>query len=806
MKTVAEIVIENASPTFDKIYSYLIPEKLKSKSIPGARVRIPFGRGNKKRTGLIISLKDTDNTDKLKEILEVLDSPPILNDEGLRLLRYLKLSTFCTWFDALRLLIPAGMGVKPKISYKLGDSQPRIFDQKSIEILNYLSKRKKGITEETLCKNLEIEPDNDSLNMLVETGHVVKIRELRQRILDDKVTMVDVIDDCDRNLTVRQMEVMDFLIPEAPVSLKEAMYYTSASRSVFDTLSKKGIIEYYEDIRSRGGFVHAEQDDSPLPELSDEQLEVYEGLKKHRQEDSPSPALLYGVTGSGKTQVFLKLAQDVVDDGRTVIVMVPEISLTSQTVISLQKQFGNKVAVLHSGLSLGERMDEWKRINDGLAPVVVGTRSAVFAPLSSIGLIVIDEEQEHTYKSDRSPRFHARDIALVRAKHHNALLLLSSATPAVESYHKAVTGTYKLFKLKERFGEAILPEVFKVDMSSTENMSMAPSLSNTLLEEIYYNLEHNEQSILLLNRRGYSTLVKCSSCGEPAQCPNCSIALTYHTANDSLVCHYCGYGQKRQSNCNVCGSEFVRYSGVGTQKLEEELKGIFPKAGILRMDLDTTMARDSHEQMFDAFSKQEYDILIGTQMVAKGLNFPNVTLVGVINADQALYADNFRSYERSFSLLTQVVGRSGRGDRPGRAYIQTYVPEHPIIELASNQDYPNFFKDEIMTRRLHLYPPFCTLAGFGFVGENLDDVRQAAYNFTAKFQKTARDDYPQLPMRVLGPSPGEILKIAGKYRYKLIVKCRADAETQKMFSEMLDWFYKKYRDVSIYIDMHYERM
>lgn len=804
MNNIAEIVIENASPVFDKTYSYIIPEHLKEKAVDGARVRIPFGRGNALRTGLILSTKDVADTDKLKVIAKVIDPEPLLNKEMLGLLHYIREQTFCSWFDALKLLIPTGLGIKQKVEYRLGEADQRVFEPEEIGILTYLTKKKKPVGEESLLSALEIETDNKALATLVESGHVVKTSEIRSKVLDDKITMLDVLEEPPEKLTKRQKEVLDFLIENAPMSLKEVLYYTGASRVVVDGLVKKEAVELYEVINLRGDYSRAEADENLNVVLSQDQQEAYEGLQADLQGNKT--ALLYGITGSGKTQVFLKLVEDTIAAGRSAIVMVPEISLTSQTVVSLQKSFGCKVAVLHSGLSMGERTDEWKRIKRGDATVVVGTRSAVFAPLESIGLIVIDEEQEHTYKSEKSPRFHARDIAAARMKYHNGLLLLSSATPSVESYHAAMQGRYQFYKLAERFGEAELPMVEVVDMSEPMNLSDSLSLSSRILVEIYYNLEHKEQSILLLNRRGYSTVIKCSSCGNTAECPSCSVAMTYHSANDSLVCHYCGYTVKRLQHCQKCGSDFIRYSGAGTQKLEEELKELFPTARILRMDMDTTMRKDSHRRMFDAFRNQEYDILIGTQMVAKGLNFPKVTLVGVINADQSLYSNDFRSYERSFSLLTQVVGRSGRGQHAGRALIQTYTPDHPIIELASQQNYEAFYKDEIATRKLHLYPPFCTLAGIGFVGKNNAETFKAAREFSAEFKRIAKVEYSETPFRILEPTAGEILKIAGKYRYKIVVKCRNDKTTRKLLRRMLDWFYTNNKNVSIFVDMNYDYM
>lgn len=801
---IAQIMIEDASPSFDQFYSYNVPDDL-TVSV-GVRVRVPFGRKNKVRTGFIMALEDEESA-SLKKIESVVDQTPLLNEEGIKLVHYLKQTTFCTWFDAVRLLVPSGLGVKGIRIYCLGVPARRVLSWNEQEILQFLSAKKNPVEEKVFFEQLDWAKNSDELGQLLEEGIVCCEEKLKRKVSDEKIAMVRLNELLpETKITKRQLEVLDYLKEKQPVSLKEALYYTKASRSVFDKLKVAGFLDYYEELRWRGSFSQACVDESSAFVLSEEQNNVFEILLKQMQQSSPQPALLYGVTGSGKTQVFLALVEEVVQQAKGVIVMVPEISLTSQTVRTLQNKFGNLVAVLHSGLSPAQRMDEWNRIRKGEASVVVGTRSAVFAPLQKIGLIVLDEEQEHTYKSDQSPRFHARDIAKVRCKYHNALLLLCSATPSVESFYQAQMGKYQLVELHHRFGEAILPEITVVDMKQIENLSHSMSLSETLLEEIHYNLEHQEQTILLLNRRGYSTTVQCASCKQAVECPSCSVSMTYHTANDSMLCHYCGHHETRPTQCPHCGSELVRYTGIGTQKLQEEIQELFPQARILRMDMDTTMSRFSHEKMFDQFLAQEYDIMIGTQMVAKGLNFPKVTLVGVINADQSLYSDNFRSYERTFSLLTQVVGRSGRGKDAGRAFIQTHTPDHPVIELATRQDYVGFYRQEILARQMNLYPPFCNLTGIGFVGSSEKQVQQWAYAYSKEFQRVAREHYSNLPIRVLGPSQGEMFKVAGKYRYKLIIKCRNDKHTRELLLRMQTWFYQKCRTVSLIIDRYFEQI
>jgi primosomal protein N' (replication factor Y) len=803
----ALVAVENAAYAFDKLYTYLIPAEL-SGAAAGVRVLVPFGGGNRRRTGVIVELGEAAAREKLKPVLELLDDSPCLNEEGLMLLRFLREQTFCTWFDALRLLIPAGLGVVHKVVYAYGKViAGSELTQTQREILAFLQGKKTPVESSKLCDAVGITPKDRELSALAETGAVLRTELSRQKIQDDKVRMVRLVE-LDRTppYTPKQKLVIAFLEENESSSLKEIIYYTGATRAVVDALERKGAVEYYDAVHLRSPFQEDAPEESKPAALTEQQQTAYESLAAMTEEQKPAPALLYGVTGAGKTEVFLKLIEHVTAQGKSAIGLVPEISLTAQMVEGFRRRFGERVAVLHSALSLGERMDEWKRIRSGEAAIVIGTRSAVFAPVQNLGLIVIDEEQEHSYQSDKSPRFHARDIALRRAAWHGGLLLLSSATPSVESYYHAKRGRYRLITLTERYKKAALPDVYIIDMREKENVSAYAGYSNRLLDELHYNLEHKEQSILLLNRRGYSTVVKCGGCGVVAECPHCSVAMTFHSANNSLICHYCGYIRGTFTTCDYCGSELVRYAGTGTQKLEQELTALFPDARILRVDMDTTMAKFSHEKLFSAFAAHEYDIMVGTQMVAKGLNFPNVTLVGVLGADQALYAGDFRSYERAFSLLTQVVGRSGRGGKPGRAFIQTFSPEHPVIHLAARQDYPAFYEDEIGSRKLHLYPPFCAMAGIGFVGEELTQVQHWSARFLAQFREVAAARYPALPIRALGPSPSDVLKASGKYRYKLALKCRNTPETRALLHELLAWFYGACKTVSAYVDMHYDRL
>lgn len=814
MSTIAKVVVENATLHFDKLYSYLVPDGMAVSA--GCRVTVPFGAGNRTRFGLVMELCENDSTMKLKSIKTLVDKQPLLNEEMLVLVRYLKDTTFCGYYDAVRTLLPPGIGVELKYTYELDESVPPPEDlpDDAKQILDYLRGRGKPVREETMLAALGLKPDAPVLRSLCEQEIVIKSQEIRQRILDEKLVMVRLDDEIHElsditevKITVKQKAVVELLLNVRLASLKEVCYFAAVGKTVVERLAKAGVVHYFtrEVYRNPYADRHILEDIDSIV-LSDEQERAYKQLCALSDAGKPATVLLYGVTGSGKTEVFLRAIRHVLKDGRGVIVMVPEIALTPQTIDRFHRYFGGTVAVLHSGLTMSERMDEWKRIKNGDAQIVIGTRSAVFAPLQKIGLIVIDEEQETTYKSEQSPRYHARDVARVRVAYHNSLLLLASATPSIESFYRAQRGKYHLLTLKNRYGKANLPDVTILDMSTQALNARSASLSQELIDQLQENLDHHEQSILLLNRRGYHTLVKCAICSKVAECPHCSVALTYHSANGHLMCHYCGYVARADSVCSTCGSKLSRYSGAGTQKVEEELQELFPNARILRMDMDTTMARFSHEKYFADFSAGKYDMIIGTQMVAKGLDFPNVTLVGVLSADASLYAQDYRSYERAFSLFTQVVGRSGRSEKAGRAYIQTFTPENTVISLAAAQDYDRFFEQEIESRRIHLYPPFCDMIGVGFSGLVNGQVRDAARRFLAKFAELARKDYPDLPLRVLGPCESQINRIAGKYRWRMAIKCGYNARFRTLLWSVVEWYYAQNENkaVSIFVDPKYE--
>jgi primosomal protein N' (replication factor Y) len=550
-------------------------------------------------------------------------------------------------------------------------------------------------------------------------------------------------------------------------------------------VSNGAAAEYDMEVLRRVDDGSEERSDPADIVLSDEQQAAYREVFLAVESGKPAAFLLHGVTGSGKTSVFEKLIYDTVRLGRQAMLLIPEIGLTPQILRRFRSLFGERVAVIHSGLSLGQRLDEYKRIKRGDADIVIGTRSAVFAPLSNIGLVIMDEEGERSYRSDSSPRYDAHDAAKQRCAYHGAALLLASATPSIESYYLAERGAYRLLEMKKRYHSSPLPEVTIVDMNLERMEGNTTEFSRQLVAEVNANLERGEQSILLLNRRGYHTIISCCDCAQPVYCPNCSVPLTFHKKNNKLMCHYCGWSSDPVTVCPSCGSERLRSMGFGTQRLEEELAEHFPSARILRMDADTTFSRYSYEKNFAAFRAGEYDIMVGTQMIGKGLDFPNVTLVGVLSVDKALYAGDFRSYERTFSLITQVVGRGGRGERRGRAILQTFMPEHYIMNLAAEQDYKGFYREEIAIRRAMIFPPLCDMCIFCFSGTEEYAVRTGADATLALMSEKLRTLQPKTPVRVLGPVKCSYGRVNGKYRYRIIMKCKNNAEMRGFISEVL---------------------
>lgn len=806
-KYIAAVAVSNTTFGYDRRYKYLIPLNLEERVFVGGRVIVPFGKGNRKRIGVVITIEsisdlpDSEDVTIFKPLRSVIDNEPLLNAEMLELMMWIRETTLCTYFEAFRTLIPIGLSVNFTQKYEVAKGE--------LPDTNKLSDEAKLLWDK-ICSDQSCLDDAkiSNVNELVDNGFLIEKDDVKRRIKDETVKMLRLTEgfmseQLNVNLSEKQKSVVELLQDCGAASVKEIQYICDVTSSVISTLKKKGVIEAYEYEVVIEPDVKAEHNVDDII-LSDEQMQCFNGIVKLIDSGKPDAALLFGVTGSGKTSVFIKLIQYVLESGRNVIMLIPEISLTPQVVDRFCSLFGNLVSVMHSNLSLSQRLNEFKRIKSGNARIVVGTRSAIFAPLENIGLIIMDEEGERTYKSEASPRYNAKDIAKKRCVTHNAVLLMASATPSIESYYYAVNGRYKLFTMTKRYSGNRLPYTELIDLATDGFYGSSTTFSERLVEEININLERKEQSILLLNRRGYYTFISCCDCKEPVICPNCSVPLTYHKVNNKLMCHYCGHMEDMITVCPKCGKNHLKLTGIGTQKVEDEVSQLFPNARILRMDADTTYSRYAYERKFKAFEKGEYDIMLGTQMIAKGLDFPNVTLVGIVSIDKALFSGDFRSYERTFSLITQVVGRCGRSEKQGRAFIQTYVPNHYVINLAAEQNYVDFYKQESEMRKALVYPPFCDTCMLEFSSEIDKCANAASKYFMNLIREKIEKENVKIPLRVLEPSRCTYEKINGKYRYRLIIKCRNNVAFRAFIGDIYKKVFKlkEFANVKTFIDIN----
>ena len=810
---VAKVAVSSAAFSFDTEYSYAVPSTFASAAKAGCRVIVPFGKGNRRRIGFITRLyeRNSYNPD-LKLMHSVIDDEPLISEEMIKIIFWLKENTFCTLFEAYKCVVPTGFSYNIVTKYRLVNS--KIDVALTIEEQNLLNALLSAKTEKDFDKILSSQTESKSkskiIDSLLDKGVLEEIDNVKRRIGDETIKMVKFTPEylsgeiC-IDLTPKQSLVVNLLQECESASVKEICYLVNVTPTIIKRLAEKRVLTQYdyEVLRpaTSADVIRKSLDDIVL---SQSQEKAFIGIKNVIDSNKPSGALLYGVTGSGKTSVFLKLIEHTIKTNKTAIMLVPEISLTPQMVGQFKSYFGDIVAVIHSSLSLGQRVNEFKRIKNGDAKIVIGTRSAVFAPLKNIGLIIMDEEGEHTYKSESAPRYHARDIAIQRCGYNNCTLLMASATPSLESYYFAKSGRYHLFELDGRYSNAELPKVVVVDMQREEEDGNDSLFSRELIKSIKERLDRNEQCILLLNRRGYNTNVTCLDCKKPIECPNCNIPLTYHKRNNRLMCHYCGYSMGNKNECPDCHGEHLKMAGVGTQRVEDEVQRLFPDARVLRMDADTTYSRFAYENNFKDFSDGKYDIMLGTQMIAKGLDFPNVTLVGVLSLDKALFAGNFNSYERTFSLLTQVVGRSGRGDKQGIAFIQTYVPEHYVLELASRQDYKEFYAQEIALRKALVYPPFCDICVVGINSPIDIQAQKASGIFIDILKENIKKLSFNFPLRVLGPSQFSIGKINNRFRYRIIIKCKNEKHFRELISISLKdaMKHKDFSNVRIYADIN----
>ena len=810
---IAKIAVSAATFAIDKPWSYRVPEGMTL--APGQRVMLPFGRANRRCEGVVLSLEEGDE-DGLKAVERCLDEAPILMDTQLRLAAFLRERYFCTFYDAVRSMLPAGLWFQTRATFSL--TEDRSWKEKTIrkegatELLQFLEALGTGAEEAALAGCVPDESVRDeAIAYLLRKKWISTQQEFKHKTADKTEKIATLASSPEEAMeyamsrprsAAMQRSVLELICSVGSAAVKEICYFTGAKTATVNRLAELGYLTLSERPVLRCREIRPVQLDGPLV-LNEQQQAVFEGLAEQMSQELPGVALLRGVTGSGKTSVYIKLIQACLDQGKAAQLLVPEIALTPQLLGVLAAYFGDNVAVLHSSLSAGERYDQWKRVRSGEAKVVVGTRSAVFAPCEP-GLIILDEEQEHSYKSENSPRYDAREVAIWRGAKENALVLLGSATPSVESMYRAKNGVYRLYTLTERYNGKPLPEVEIIDMRQELKMGNDLSLSYPLREAISDNRDAGKQTVLLLNRRGNSRCVVCVDCRETPECPRCSVRLTYHSANNRLMCHYCGHSQPVPQRCPGCGGP-LKTIGTGTQKVQQELEFLFPDMETDRMDTDTVSAVNTHEKILEHFQKEKVPVLIGTQMVAKGLNLPDVTLVGVLDADLSLYTGGFRAGETTFNMLTQVVGRAGRGDAEGRALIQSLVPEHQVIRLAAKQDYDGFYELEINLRRIQNAPPFGDHATVTFVGQEESAVLRGAAKFRDSLNACLKQEgYAAEKCTVLGPAPCVVPKINYNFRHQLTLRCRMTKNLRLLLAHLLRQFSKdtSNREVSAFIDVN----
>ena len=807
-----KVAVSAAPYSIDKPYSYLVPESLAAAAVPGVRVMVPFGRGNKESEGLILARVQEPKLPGSKAIRQILDSEPVLDKAGIDLALWMRGRYFCTVFEAVKTILPAGLWYGLREIWSLA-MEPETARSAAVgipgawQVLDLLEKQGgkadirvlRDVLDDGAEKPLKAMKKAEILTC--ETDAKRKIADKSHRMVELAVNTEDAyaLTEPKRRSAPARYEVVNFLATAGRTPAAEVSYYTGASARTLKAMEKAGLIAFSEEEELR---VPSLDDVEPGPEivLNEAQQRAFEEILGRVQAAKPSVTLLHGVTGSGKTQVYLRLVQETLALGKTAMVLVPEIVLTPQMMRKFSSYFGSRVAMLHSSLKMTERYDQWKRIRRGEVDVVLGTRSALFAPLKNLGLIIMDEEQEGSYQSENVPRYDAREVAKYLCVREKAALVFGSATPTVETAWAAEQGNYQKALLRRRYNENALPEVLIADLRQ-EILNGNPGLISTpLRQELEKNLAAGEQSILFLNRRGSSRMLLCGECGYVPQCPRCSTAMTYHSANGRLMCHYCGHSEPAADTCPECGG-WMKHVGAGTQKVEEELRELFPEAGILRMDADTTAG--GHEEILQTFERERVPILLGTQMVAKGLDFENVTLVGVLSADISLYVDNYRAAERTFSLLTQVVGRAGRGGKTGRAVIQTYTPGNDVIRCAARQDYDAFYESEIRMRRLRRYPPFADLFTVTVSGTEEGRVLRAAVSVRETLRQLCRR--PELAAgepEVLGPAPAPVVKVNNRFRYR----CTLVGKNDKATREMLAWLQKDFakdsanRGMNLFVD------
>ena len=808
---IGKIAVSAANFAIDKPYSYWIPQDMAL--APGLRVMVPFGRANRRTEGIVLTV-EPGSEDKLKPVESCLDDGPILTETQLRLAAFLRERYFCTFFDAIRVMLPAGLWFRTRLTVSL--TEDRSWKDKTIrkegaaELLELLENLG-GTAQEEALRNLISDEDTlrEVLSYLRQKKWITCQTDFLRKTQDKSEKIATLAQSPEETMAyaasrpksaAMQRQVLELLCSIGSAAVKDLCYFTGASTATVNRLEKLGYLTLSQRPVLRCREIRPAKLSGPLV-LNEEQQACFEGLASQMAQKEPGVALLYGVTGSGKTSVYIRLIQTCLEKGKSAMLLVPEIALTPQLLGILAAYFGTQVAVLHSSLSAAERYDQWKRVKSGDARVVVGTRSAVFAPCTP-GLLILDEEQEHSYKSESAPRYDAKEVAIWRGAKEKALVVLGSATPSIESMYRAKNGLYRLYTLHQRYNGRPLPEVEIVDMREELKLGNDTSLSIPLRQRILETRQAGKQTILLLNRRGNSRALVCIDCRQTPECPRCSVHLTYHSANSRLMCHYCGFSMAAPARCPACGGP-LKTIGTGTQKVQQELAALFPDMETSRMDADTVSAVNTHEKILEHFQKENVPVLLGTQMVAKGLNLTNVTLVGVLDGDLSLYSGGFRAGETTFNMLTQVVGRAGRGDSTGRAVIQTLQPEHQVIGLAAKQDYDGFYDLEIRLRQAQAAPPFGDFALVTFSGQEEGQVLRGAAVFRDSLNAWLRQ-VPEEKCSVLGPAPCVVPKVNYNYRYQLTLRCHMTRPLRQLLAALLRKFSqdKANRGVNAYIDVN----
>lgn len=793
---IAKVIVDVPASLINRAFDYRIPDKFETIIKIGMRVIVPFGP--RKIMGFVVEITDqSEHSDKLKPILEILDIIPALTPELLDVGKWLAEETLSLYISAYQAMLPQVLKSKYKkelvrlTGERLSDPLEGLFNER--DHVDYEEIEARNIPY--LLVQKAIEAGDIEIKYLVKSKITKKTITMIKKY-DETQLFEEVIESLSKQ-AVKQRQVLEYFIdnPE-PIDQATLLGLIDTNRSTIKALLDKKLLQTYALEVMRNPY-----DDTDFPEttamhLTDEQAAALEPIQASLENQAHDVFLLYGVTGSGKTEVYLQAIEDVIKAGKEAIVLVPEIALTPQMVTRFKGRFRNKVAVLHSALSSGEKYDEWRRIHQKEVQVVVGARSAIFAPFENLGIIIIDEEHELTYKQEDQPRYHARDVAIYRAKHHHCPVVLGSATPTLESYARAKKDVYKLLELTERTNKRDMPEVEIVDMTKELHAGNRTMFSRILKEKIEGCIERKEQIVLLLNRRGYSTFVMCRDCGFVKECPHCDIALTYHKNSDQLKCHYCSYEEQMPTNCPECKSDTIRFFGTGTQKVEESLTKLIPEARVIRMDVDTTRKKGAHERLLSKFARKEADILLGTQMIAKGLDFENVTLVGVLAADAMLHLPDFRSSEKTFQLLTQVSGRAGRHELEGEVIVQTYTPEHYSIELSSKYDYEKFYNHEMGMRRAFQYPPYVYLVLITVSNQDQMKAIQATQKIAQMLMKHVKENTV-----ILGPTPSSIARINDRYRFQCMIKYRDEPELRKLIRKIIEQFSTEIRKEGLLISV-----